>query len=138
MKITEQIDALKLLGINPVHYLVVPRFVASIFATISLTLIAVSVTLTCATWVAASKFGFGLEEYLNTLRHFVGAKDILCAVIKGAVFGAVTPIIACRYGFACEAGAEGVGTATTNAVVSATIAVIVLDFLLTYLFTIIL
>jgi phospholipid/cholesterol/gamma-HCH transport system permease protein len=137
MKITEQLDALKLLGINPVHYLVVPRFVASIVSTISLTLIAVSVTLTCATWVAVQDYGFSLSEYLNTLRHFVGPKDLLCAVVKGAVFGAVTPIIACQHGFNCEGGAEGVGTATTNAVVSATIAVIVLDFLLTYLFTMI-
>ncbi len=135
MKITEQVDALKLLGIDPVGYLVFPRWMAGMIASVSLTLIALAVTLTCAILMAVVKFNFSTLEYVNNLRHFVGLSDLLCAVVKALAYGAVTPLIACTYGFRCQGGAQGVGSATTESVVSATIAVILLDFVLTYLFT---
>jgi phospholipid/cholesterol/gamma-HCH transport system permease protein len=135
MKVTEQIDALKLLGIDPVDYLVFPRFVASIFSTACLVVIASWVTLACAILIATTQYGFGFGEYTNALRHFVGLKDIACMTVKGVVFGAVIPVIACGYGFRCRGGAEGVGTATTNSVVASTMAVITLDFALTFIFT---
>ena len=75
---------------------------------------------------------------MNALRHFIGVKDLFCALVKGMVYGTVIPLISCTYGFRCEGGAEGVGSATTNAVVTSTILVILLDFVLTYLFTLIL
>lgn len=137
MKITEQIDALKLLGINPIGYLVFPRWIASILASLALTLVALGVTLICAILMAVAQFNFSYLEYLNNLRHFVGVKDLACALVKSVTYGAVTPLIACTYGFRCTGGAQGVGTATTESVVSATIAVIVIDFILTYLFTLI-
>jgi phospholipid/cholesterol/gamma-HCH transport system permease protein len=135
MKVTEQIDALKLLGIDPVSYLVFPRFIASIISAACLTLAASAVTLGCAILIAIYRYNFSALEYINALRHFIGAKDLICAVIKGMIFGAVIPIISCAYGFRCKGGAEGVGTATTNSVVASTIAVIILDFILTYIFT---
>lgn len=135
MKVTEQIDALKLLGIDPINYLVFPRFVASIFSAACLVLIAAAVTLACAIFVATTNYGFGFGEYMNTLRHFVGVSDVMCALVKGVVFGAVIPIVSCAYGFRCKGGAEGVGTATTNSVVASTILVISLDFVLTFIFT---
>jgi phospholipid/cholesterol/gamma-HCH transport system permease protein len=135
MKVTEQIDALKLLGIDPINYLVFPRFVASIFSSACLVLIAAGVTLACAIFVAISHYGFGFGEYMNALRHFVGVKDLVCALVKGVVYGAVIPVVSCAYGFRCKGGAEGVGTATTNSVVASTILVISLDFVLTYTFT---
>jgi phospholipid/cholesterol/gamma-HCH transport system permease protein len=135
MKVTEQIDALKLLGIDPVNYLVFPRFVASIFSSACLVLIAAAVTLGCAILIATTQYGFGFGEYMNTLRHFVGVKDLVCALVKGTVFGAVIPVVSCAYGFRCKGGAEGVGTATTNSVVASTILVISLDFVLTFVFT---
>jgi phospholipid/cholesterol/gamma-HCH transport system permease protein len=137
MKVTEQIDALKLLGIDPVGYLVVPRFIASIVASICLTCVSVAVTLACAITIAVVRYDFTALEYLNSVRHFVGGTDIACALVKGAIYGAVIPIISCTYGFRCEGGAEGVGTATTDSVVASTIAIILLDFVLTYLFTLI-
>lgn len=137
MKVTEQIDALKLLGIDPVEYLVVPRFLASIVASICLTLVAITISLACAITIAVVRYNFTTLEYLNALRHFVGGKDVVCALIKGAIYGAVIPIISCTYGFRCEGGAEGVGSATTDSVVASTIAIILLDFVLTYLFTLI-
>lgn len=138
MRVTEQLDALKLLRIDPVAYLVFPRFVASVISGVCLTLVASAITLACAIAVAVSKYHFGLMEYLNILRHFVGPGDLVCTVTKGMVYGAVIPLISCAYGFRCRGGAEGVGEATTNSVVTATVAIISLDFALTYLFTLIL
>ncbi len=137
MKITEQIDALRLLKINAVEYLVYPRFVASIVVVACLTLLSIFVTLTCAIAFAVTKHGFSVMEYLNALGPFLATIDVVCAVVKGAVFGAVIPLVSCFYGFRCAGGAEGVGTATTNSVVTSTVIIIVLDFLLTYTFSLI-
>jgi phospholipid/cholesterol/gamma-HCH transport system permease protein len=138
MKVTEQLDALKLLGIDPVEYLLVPRFVAAIVAGASLVLVSSAVTLVCAIWAAVAHYRFGVAEYLNSLRHFVGMADVSCALVKGMVYGAVIPVVSCAYGFRCRGGAEGVGTATTNSVVTATIIIILLDFVLTYAFSLVL
>lgn len=135
MKVTEQIDALRMLRVDPVDYLVLPRWLASIFSSACLVLISSGVTLACAILIAVTKYNFGFGEYVNALRHFVGVKDLFCAITKGVVFGAVIPIISCTYGFRCRGGAEGVGSATTNSVVTSTIAVILLDFILTFVFT---
>lgn len=134
MKVTEQIDALRLLGIDPVHYLVVPRFLASILCTACLTLVAVAITLACAIAVAVFKYQFTVSEYVQTLGNSLHWRDLACALTKGAVFGAVIPIVSCGFGFRCEGGAEGVGRATTQSVVASTCIVIFLDFVLTYLF----
>lgn len=138
MKITEQIDALRLLGIDPIGYLVAPRLIASILTTLSLTLIAVVITSVCAMIVAVAQYGFGVLEYLNHVRHFVSHTDLMCAVVKSATFGAVIPIVSCSYGFETGGGAEGVGDSTTQSVVTSTILVILFDFILTFFFSLIL
>lgn len=135
MKITEQLDALKLLGIDPISYLVFPRWIASMLSLACLTAVSIAITLFCAMIVATVQLNFSFMEYLNNLRQFVGPKDVLCALTKSIVFGSVIPVISCAYGFRCRGGAEGVGSATTNSVVASTIAVITLDFILTYFFT---
>jgi phospholipid/cholesterol/gamma-HCH transport system permease protein len=137
MKITDQIDALHLLQINPVSYLVYPRWIASMISLICLTLIAAAVTLGCAITVAVSQFNFNALEYFNVMRHFIGMKDILCAIAKSLTYGAMIPFVACAYGFRCAGGAQGVGSATTNAVVVSTTLVIIFDFVLTYLFSLV-
>jgi phospholipid/cholesterol/gamma-HCH transport system permease protein len=137
MKITDQIDALKLLKIDPIQYLVYPRFVANIISTCCLTLISVFVTLSFAILYATTSYGFTASEYLNNLAPFISLTDLGCALVKGIVFGGVMPIISCCYGFRCEGGAEGVGLATTNGVVLSTVVIIVLDFCITYLFSLI-
>lgn len=138
MKVTEQIDALRLLQIDPIEYLVYPRFVASVVVITCLTIISIFVTLSCAIALAVLRYGFSTLEYLNALSHFVTSMDLVCALVKGMVFGAVVPIISCFYGFNCSGGAEGVGSATTNSVVTSTIIVIILDFLLTFAFSLVL
>jgi phospholipid/cholesterol/gamma-HCH transport system permease protein len=138
MRVTEQIDALRLLQIDPVEYLVYPRFVASVIVVACLTIIAIFVTLVCASSVAVLEYNFTVLEYLNMLSRFISSTDLVCALVKGMTFGAVIPIISCFYGFNCDSGAEGVGSATTNSVVTSTIVIIVLDFLLTFAFSLIL
>ncbi len=135
MKITEQLDALKVLKVDLIEYIVYPRFLASIVITACLTMISIFVTITCGIIYAVINHNFGLGEYLNNLAPFIGFTDILCALVKGCVFGAITPIISCFYGFNSEGGAEGVGLATTNSVVASTVLIIVFDFLLTYIFS---
>jgi phospholipid/cholesterol/gamma-HCH transport system permease protein len=135
MKVTEQIDALKLLKIDPISYLVFPRWVACIISLVCLTLISIAITLGCAIAVAVVKYNFTVLEYITALRHFIEMNDLLCAVVKSSIFGSMIPIFACSYGFRCTGGAQGVGTATTNAVVATTISIIIVDFILTYFFT---
>lgn len=133
MQITEQVDALKMLGIDPVRFLVVPRFVACVLGCVILTVFSNAVCLYGAMLVSTVKLGFTSGEFLIHMNRFVQFKDLIFALIKGAVFGSVIPVISCYYGFRCQAGAEGVGLATTNSVVTSSVAIIFLDFVLTYL-----
>lgn len=135
MKTTEQIDALRLLQIDPVDYLVCPRWIASVLSMSALVIICSGITLIGAMGVAAIKHSFSVLEYLNGVRTFLTQKDLLCMVVKSLAFGATIPIISCAYGFRCKEGAEGVGLATTRSVVTGTLAVIGIDFVLTYVFT---
>lgn len=135
MQITEQIDALKMLGIDPVRYLVVPRFIACVIGGFLLSIIANLICLYCAMLVSQFKLGYTPGGFLVAMRTFVQFKDLIFSAIKGACFGAVIPIISCYYGFKCKAGAEGVGSATTNSVVTTSVAIIVIDFLLSWIFT---
>ncbi len=135
MQITEQIDALRMLGIDPIRFLVVPRFFACVVGGFLLSLIANLVCLYCAMLVSEAKLGYSSGAFITGMRAFVDFQDLVFAAIKGACFGAVIPLISCFFGFRCKSGAEGVGLATTNSVVVASVTIIVLDFFLTYLFS---
>lgn len=135
MKITEQIDALKLLGIHPVRFLVVPRFLACLLGGLVLSLLANIVCIYCAMLVTQAKLGYGSGVFLMAMSRFVGFQDLIFAGIKGATFGAIIPLVSCFCGFRCEAGAEGVGRATTNSVVASSILIIFADFILSYIFS---
>jgi phospholipid/cholesterol/gamma-HCH transport system permease protein len=135
MKVTEQIEALQMLGIDPIRFLVVPRFVASVVGGILVTIIANCVCLYVAVLVTEIKLGYSAGTFLMAMRHFVHFKDMIFAIIKGASFGAVMPLFSCYFGFRCESGAEGVGVATTNSVVATSIAIIVIDFVWSWVFS---
>lgn len=135
MQITEQNDALRMLGIDPVRFLVVPRFIACVLGGFLLSLIANSVCLYCAMLVSEAKLGYSSGAFITGMRAFVGFQDLVFAAIKGASFGAVIPLVSCFFGFRCKSGAEGVGLATTNSVVVSSVLIIVLDFVLTYVFS---
>ena len=135
MQVTEQIDALRMLGIDPVRFIVVPRFVASLVSGVVLSIIANLVCLYFAMLVSTWKLGYTAGSFIAAMRTFVHMQDLWFSAIKGAVFGAVIPIFSCYFGFRCKAGAEGVGLATTSSVVATSVAIIILDFLLTYVFS---
>jgi phospholipid/cholesterol/gamma-HCH transport system permease protein len=135
MQITEQVDALKMLGINPIRFIVVPRFVACVLAGIVLAVVANLVCLYGAMLVSTWKLGYTAGGFVTAMRAFVHFRDLVFAAVKGAAFGSVIPLFSCYFGFRCESGAEGVGLATTNSVVATSVSVIVIDFCLTYVFT---
>lgn len=135
MKITEQIDAFKMLGIDAIRFLVVPRFVACVIGGVFLTIISNLVCLFVAMLVAEIKLGQTSGSFLMAMRTFVTFKDLVISSVKGAAFGSVIPIMSCFFGFRCKAGAEGVGLATTNSVVATSVAIIIIDFVLTWVFS---
>lgn len=135
MKVTEQVDALKLLGIDPVQFLVVPRLIACVLGGWALSIIASVVCIFCAMLVSQVQLGYSSQAFVMAMNTFVGFQDLVFASIKGAVFGSIIPLVSCFYGFRCKAGAEGVGKATTNSVVTASILIIIADFLLSWLFS---
>ncbi|MCB0347196.1 MAG: ABC transporter permease [Bdellovibrionales bacterium] len=135
MKVTEQIDALKLLGISPIQYLVGPKLLACILGNIVLGVIANIACLFFAMLISVFKLGYTSGMFLTTMRVFVNFQDLLFAMIKSACFGATIPLIACFCGFRAKSGADGVGKATTDAVVGISVAIIFLDFILSYIFS---
>src|SRR5690606_25026739 len=100
-----------------------------------LSIIANLVCLYAAMLVSEFKLGYSSGAFITGMRAFVDFRDLVFASIKGASFGAVIPLISCYFGFRCQSGAEGVGLATTNAVVASSVAIIALDFVLTYIFS---
>lgn len=135
MKVTEQIDALRMLGIDPIKFIVVPRVVACMVGASLLTTIANILCLFCAALVSEAYLGFTFAMFKTAMVRFVGFQDLMFAAIKGAVFGSVIPLISCFFGFRCKSGAEGVGHATTQSVVAGSVTIIVLDFILTFIFS---
>lgn len=135
MQITEQVDALRMLGINPLQFIVVPRLLACIVSGVILTIFANLTCLIAAMLVSESYLGFPTSLFLSSMRRFVQFQDFYFAMIKGACFGAIIPLVACYFGFKCQQGAEGVGRATTKAVVASSILIIGTDFILSYLFS---
>lgn len=135
MQITEQIDALRMLGIDPIRFIVVPRFIACVFAGLALAAIANVACVACAMLVSVIKLGYTFGGFITAMRTFAKFQDLVFACAKGAVFGAAIPLLSCWRGLCCEPGAQGVGMATTNAVVASSVAIIVLDFAMTFLFS---
>lgn len=135
MKVTEQIDALKMLGINPIRFLIVPRLIASTIGCVLLSIIANMVCIFAAMIVADQFLGYSNGVFLAAMRRFVDFQDLVLASIKALSFGFVIPLISCYFGFNCTSGADGVGRATTQSVVFSSIAIIFLDFVLSYTFS---
>lgn len=135
MKVTEQIEALRLLGVNPYEFLVMPRWFSGIVGTAILVTIANVVCLYSSMIVSATMIGLPEPLFWQTMNQFVSFQDFGFSLIKAASFGAVIPLISCYYGFHTKAGAEGVGQSTTQSVVISSVTIIVIDFLLSYVFS---
>lgn len=130
MRVTEQIDALESLGRNPVSHLLLPRIVAGLVMVPALVVLADGFGL-LAGWAAAkSSLGITDADFVYGTRYFFHSFDLWYSVIKAEVFGAVVTVIPCYVGFTAEQGAEGVGRATTAAVVSSSVLILLLDAVL--------
>jgi phospholipid/cholesterol/gamma-HCH transport system permease protein len=131
MRVTEQIDALTTLSTNPVKYLVAPRLVAAVICMPILVAIADSIGVLGGYVVSTKSLGFNGSVYLKNTADFVTSHDVSSGLIKAAVFGFLIALMGCYSGFNSKGGAQGVGRATTNAVVSSSILILAANYLLT-------
>ena len=131
MRVTEQIDALEVLATDPVHYLVVPRVWATVLTLPILIVIADLIAIAGGYLISVFYFGANPVTYVENSFRYMDLNDVSSGLIKAAVFGLITAVVGCQKGYFTRGGAEGVGRATTRAVVLASIAILVTDFFLT-------
>ena len=135
MKVTEQIDALRALAAHPVDYLVVPRMLATMFTMPLLTAESIAVGIGAAYVVGVYLLQIDPAYSWHNMLRYTDVKDVLIGLIKSCFFGGMVAIVGCYKGMYCGEGAEGVGRATTEAVVYASISILVSNFFLTLFLT---
>jgi phospholipid/cholesterol/gamma-HCH transport system permease protein len=136
MKVTEQIDALRALGVNYIKKLIVPRLMAALLVFPLVTILADGMGLLGGMLIAVYDRNVDSYLYWNTISYWVVLKDFLTGLGKSVVFGALVTLIGCYNGLATEGGTEGLGRSTTATVVQVAMGVIVSDFFITKLFLI--
>ncbi len=134
MRVTEQIDALSTLSTNPIKYLVVPRLLAGLISLPLLVAVADIIGVFGGYVIAIYKLGFNSSAYIKNTVDFVTSLDVVSGLVKAAVFGFIVALMGCYNGYHSRGGAQGVGAATTNAVVSASIMILVFNYMLTEAF----
>ncbi|MEP0710217.1 MlaE family ABC transporter permease [Parvibaculum sp.] len=133
MRVTEQIDALTTLSTNPHKYLVVPRVVAAVLTLPLLVFVADIIGVMGGFVVGTGSLDFNPGVYIKNTVDFLEADDVISGLIKAAVFGFIIAIMGCFHGFNSKGGAQGVGRATTNAVVTASILILAANYVMTSL-----
>jgi phospholipid/cholesterol/gamma-HCH transport system permease protein len=134
MRVTEQIDALTTLSTDPFKYLVWPRLIAGLLMLPLLVVVADIIGVFGGYIVGIYKLGFGRYEYLNNTFEFLETQDVVSGLVKAAVFGFLVALMGCYQGYNSRGGAQGVGAATTKAVVSASILILTANYVITELF----
>ena len=130
MRVTEQIDALASMGTNPIHYLVVPRFLACLLLIPTLTVMADFMGVVGGYFYSVQILGIDQHYYWTNAEQYVGLFDLFGGLSKSFFFGAAIAVISCYRGFHCQPGAEGVGRAATGAFVYSFVMILVLDLLI--------
>ncbi|WP_010302643.1 MlaE family ABC transporter permease [Candidatus Odyssella thessalonicensis] len=133
MRVTEQLDALTTLSTNPLKYLVAPRIIAGLLMLPILVLVADVIGVMGGYLVSVYQLNFNASNYLQQTLKYLEVKDVISGLVKASVFGGIISIMGCYHGYYSGRGAEGVGRATTNAVVSASILILFMNYLLTAL-----
>jgi len=134
MRVTEQVDALETMAVNPVQYLLVPRVLAGLLMVPMLTMIFNTAGLSGGFFVAVPLKGLSTGTFVLRTQNLLAPADIWEGLAKGAVFGFSVTLIACYRGYNASGGAKGVGKATTNAMVDAALAIFVEDYFMGLLF----
>ena len=132
MKVTEQIDALRVMAVSPVDYLIVPRMLACMIVVPLLTVVGDLIGVFGGWLVAVYYSGVSSYLFMHSIEVFVEIHDMTGGLIKAIFFGNVIAVLGCYYGLHCPDGAEGVGKATTKTVVASIIAIFILNALLTF------
>jgi phospholipid/cholesterol/gamma-HCH transport system permease protein len=134
MRVTEQIDALSTLSTNPMKFMVAPRLIAGVAMLPLLVVVADIIGVFGGYLVAVYKLGFNPANYLQNTFDALQTEDVVSGLVKAAVFGLIVTLMGCYHGYTSRGGAQGVGAATTNAVVSSAILILCFDYILTELF----
>jgi len=130
MRVTEQLDAMRVMGANPISYLVVPRVVACVVMIPFMTVVSDLVGIFGGYLITVRGYGVNSYSYWEFSSHFVFMYDVMTGIIKSVIFGLLIGLISCYKGFYCHSGAAGVGRAATEAFVTSFIAIIVSNFFL--------
>jgi len=134
MRVTEQIDALTTLSTNPYKYLIAPRLIAGVLALPVLVLIADIIGVFGGYLVSVYSLDFNAATYLKLTAEFLEPLDVISGLVKAAVFGFLVTLMGCYHGFHSRGGAQGVGAATTNAVVSSSVLILSANYMITTAF----
>jgi len=135
MRVTNQIDALTTMAVNPVQYLVVPRLIAGTVMVPLLTMLFNMVGIFGAWFICVKVLNLDSGIFIDKVRWYVDVEDLSQGLIKAAVFGFTVALIACRQGFYAKGGAAGVGRATNRSVVQSAVAILILDYVVTSMIT---
>ncbi|MBD1869286.1 MlaE family lipid ABC transporter permease subunit [Oculatella sp. FACHB-28] len=133
MQVTEQIDALQMLKTDPIDYLVIPRVVACCLMLPILTILAFITGMTGGLLIAEGLYGISSTVFLNSARNFLSVWDLVSALVKAFVFGGLIAVIGSSWGLTTTGGAKGVGQSTTTAVVTALLAIFIVNFFLSWI-----
>ncbi len=134
MRVTEQIDALITLSTNPFKYLVFPRLLAGVIMLPCLVFIADIIGVFGGYLISIHKLGFAPGPYINSTFDYLEVKDVVSGLVKASVFGFIVTLMGCYHGYYSGRGAQGVGAATTNGVVSSSILILLSNYIITELF----
>ena len=131
MRVTDQIDALTTLSTNPLRYLVLPRLIAGLVTLPLLVVVADIIGVFGGYLVGVYRFGFNPSAYLARTQQYLETSDVVSGLVKAAAFGFIVALMGCYHGYYSRGGAQGVGQATTAAVVSASILILFFDYAIT-------
>ncbi len=134
MAVTEQIDAIRALGADPVHKLVVPRVLASVLIMPLIACIALLLGMSASLFIGTTSYGIPASQYISSALDGVTMQDYLSGLSKAPFFGFLVAVLGCHFGMSTRGGTEGVGRSTTRSVVAVSIAILIADALLTQLF----
>ena len=134
MRVTEQIDAMVAMAVDPVKYLIMPRVIAATLMTPVLYMVFLIIGMTGSYLVGVVMLEINEGTFLSKIKWFMDAPDMYQGLIKSAIFGYIISLVGCYMGFKADGGARGVGIATTRAVVIGSVAVMIIDYFLTFLF----
>lgn len=137
MKVTEQVDALRSMGVHPVDYLVTPRLLAMLVAMPLLIAESAAFGILASLIVGTGPFGVNPAYWMNQMLIYTDGSDIIIAMVKGLVFGILIVVISCHQGLKATQGAVGVGRGTTRAMVYSALAILIVNFFLTLLMSLI-